>query len=235
MITKEQYFYFRQLDDFKHFTIEQFDHIVSHIKHRTALKNHTLFFEGDYREKLFLIQSGHVKIEQSDASGSFIYTDYVRQDTVFPYGGLFLDDDYHFSAVAITDIEYFSLPMALYEEYSLQNINQMKHLCRKYSKLLRVHEIRLRNMVTSSASMRVIQSLATLLLQVPTERGHLPFPITTIEIANMSGTTRETVSHVLKELRQKDIVEMKGKKLLYNNKNIIIKIISRNSLNKEFI
>lgn len=168
MITKEQYFYFRQLDDFKHFTIEQFDHIVSHIKHRTALKNHTLFFEGDYREKLFLIQSGHVKIEQSDASGSFIYTDYVRQDTVFPYGGLFLDDDYHFSAVAITDIEYFSLPMALYEEYSLQNINQMKHLCRKYSKLLRVHEIRLRNMVTSSASMRVIQSLATLLLQVPT-------------------------------------------------------------------
>lgn len=113
MITKEQYFYFRQLDDFKHFTIEQFDHIVSHIKHRTALKNHTLFFEGDYREKLFLIQSGHVKIEQSDASGSFIYTDYVRQGTVFPYGGLFLDDDYHFSAVAITDIEYFSLPMAL--------------------------------------------------------------------------------------------------------------------------
>ncbi|HFH7501040.1 TPA: Crp/Fnr family transcriptional regulator [Streptococcus agalactiae] len=225
MITKEQYFYFRQLDDFKHFTIEQFDHIVSHIKHRTALKNHTLFFEGDYREKLFLIQSGHVKIDQSDASGSFIYTDYVRQDTVFPYGGLFLDDDYHFSAVAITDIEYFSLPMALYEEYSLQNINQMKHLCRKYSKLLRVHEIRLRNMVTSSASMRVIQSLATLLLQVPTERGHLPFPITTIEIANMSGTTRETVSHVLKELRQKDIVEMKGKKLLYNNKNYFKKFI----------
>lgn len=53
MITKEQYFYFRQLDDFKHFTIEQFDHIVSHIKHRTALKNHTLFFEGDYRENCF--------------------------------------------------------------------------------------------------------------------------------------------------------------------------------------
>ncbi len=50
-------------------------------------------------------------------------------------------------------------------------------------------------------------------------------PITTIEIANMSGTTRETVSHVLKELRQKDIVEMKGKKLLYNNKNYFKKFI----------
>ncbi|HGI4816793.1 TPA: helix-turn-helix domain-containing protein, partial [Streptococcus agalactiae] len=47
----------------------------------------------------------------------------------------------------------------------------------------------------------------------------------TIEIANMSGTTRETVSHVLKELRQKDIVEMKGKKLLYNNKNYFKKFI----------
>ncbi|MGT2833030.1 Crp/Fnr family transcriptional regulator [Streptococcus halotolerans] len=225
MITKEQYFYLRQLDDFKYLTIEQFDNIVNKIQYRTALKNHTLFFEGDHREKLFLIQSGYAKIEQTDASGSFIYTDYVRQDTIFPYGGLFFDDVYHFSAVAITDVGYFSLPMEVYETHALQNINQMKHLCRKYSKLLNVHEIKLRNMVTSSARMRVVQTLATLLLEVTTEEGRLPFPITTIEIANMSATTRETVSHVLKELRQKDIVELKYKTLFYNDKQYFKKFI----------
>lgn len=225
MISKEQYFYLRQLNDFKYLTIEQFDDIVSKVQYRKALKNHTLFFEGDHREKLFLIQSGYVKIEQADVSGSFIYTDYVRQDTVFPYGGLFLDDAYHFSAVAVTDISYFRLPMDLYEKHALQNINQMKHLCRKYSKLLNVHEIKLRNMVTSSARMRVVQTLATLLLEVTTEEGCLPFPITTIDIANMSATTRETVSHVLKELRQEEIIELKHKKLFYNNKQYFKKFI----------
>lgn len=219
MITKEQYLYLRNLRDFKYFTIEQFDQLVSQIKFRTALKNHTLFFEEDNREHLFLIQSGHVKIEQSDLSGSFIYTDYVRQDTIFPYGGLFLDQTYHFSAIAITDIQYFMIPMSLYEEYSQQNLQQMKHLCQKYSKLLEIHEIRLRNMVTSSASMRVVQSLATLLLEINPENGEIPFPLTTIDLANMSGTTRETVSHVIKNLREKNIIQLKGKKLVYLNRN----------------
>ncbi len=107
MISKEQYIYLRGLEDFKHFTIEQFDHIVAHIKYRKALKNHTLFFEGDKRDTLFLIETGHAKLEQADASGDFIYTDYVRQGTIFPYGGLFLEEHYHFSAVVITDVTYF--------------------------------------------------------------------------------------------------------------------------------
>ncbi|MGV3294859.1 Crp/Fnr family transcriptional regulator [Streptococcus pluranimalium] len=225
MISKEQYIYLRGLEDFKHFTIEQFDHIVAHIKYRKALKNHTLFFEGDKRDTLFLIETGYAKLEQADISGDFVYTDYVRQGTIFPYGGLFTEDNYHFSAVVITDVTYFLIPMSLYEEYSQNNMNQMRHLCQKYSRLLQIHEIRLRNMVTSSARTRVVQTLATLLLEVPTEEGYLPFPITTTEIANMSATTRETVSHVLKELRKQDIVDLKGKKLLYSNKHYFKKFL----------
>lgn len=57
---------------------------------RKAPKNHILFFKGDNRDKLFLLKSGYVKLEDTDSSGSFLYTDYVKHNTMFPYGGMFL-------------------------------------------------------------------------------------------------------------------------------------------------
>ena len=112
---------------------------------RKAPKNHILFFKGDNRYRL----SGYVKLEDTDSFGSFLYTDYVKHNTMFPYGGMFLEKIYDFSARAITDIEYFYIPVDLYESFVATNSEQIKILCQKLSRLLRLHEIRLRNVVTS--------------------------------------------------------------------------------------
>ena len=105
---------------------------------RKAPKNHILFFKRDNRDRL----SGYVKLEDTDSFGSFLYTDYVKHNTMFPYGGMFLEKIYDFSARAITDID-------LYESFVATNSAQIKILCQKLSCLLRLHEICLRNVVTS--------------------------------------------------------------------------------------
>lgn len=154
-------------------------------------------------------------MEQTDRSGTFIYTDFIRHGTIFPYGGLFTDPTYHFSVVAMTDVTYFYLPVELFEAYSLENRQQMKHLYSKMSKLMELHELKVRNLITSSASSRVTQALAILLVEMGKESDSLPFQLTTTDIAQMSGTTRETVSHVLRDLKKKKLISMKGKYLTY--------------------
>lgn len=221
MITREDYLLLRQMEDFKYLPIDSFDRLMAATHLRKVPKDHIIFFEGDQRDKLFIVKSGYVKVEEYDASGSFLYIDYVKPQTLFPYGGMFLDDKYHFSAVAITPVEYFYLPTDLYESYLGQNNRQLKYLTEKLSSLLRLHEIKLRNMVTSSASDRVVQALAVLLLDMCPDNS-LPFAITSVDIANMSGTTRETVSHVLKILKQDGIIELKRKRLTYLKKEFFL-------------
>lgn len=211
MLKREEYEHIRKLDDFKHFSIVEYDKIASQIEVRKVPKGHILFFEGDKRDKLFLVKSGYFKIEQTDTSGSFVYTDFVRNDTIFPYGGMFTDSAYHFSIVAVTDVTYYYMPTELYEKYSLDNKKQMIHLYSKISRLLELHELRVRNMITSSASSRVTQSLAFLLVEMGDENDTLPFQLTANDIASMSGTTRETVSHVLSDLKHSKKLITKGK------------------------
>lgn len=223
MIRREDYQYLRKLNDFRYFSIEQFDKIVGQMEFRKAKKDHILFFEGDKRDKLFLVTSGYFKVEQSDQSGTFMYTDFIRHGTIFPYGGLFTDDYYHFSVVAMTDVTYFYFPVDLFEDYSLENRLQMKHLYSKMSKLLELHELRVRNLITSSASSRVIQSLAILLVEMGKDSDTLPFQLTTTDIAQISGTTRETVSHVLRDLKKQELITIKGKYLTYLDKDYFLR------------
>ncbi|MBJ8325746.1 Crp/Fnr family transcriptional regulator [Streptococcus pacificus] len=225
MVGKELYQHLRELDDFKYLEISKFDQLVASMTYHKVPKDQILFFDGDPLEKIYILLKGHVKLEQSDSSGSFIYIDYVNTDTIFPYGGLFLDKSYRFSAVAITAVEYICFPRDIYESFSLSNKNQMKMLCQKLSKLIHLQEFRIRNIVTSSAKDRVIQTLAFLLVDKCSEEMDLPFSITTIDIANMSGTTRETVSHVLKPLKENKIIHFEHKKLSYLDKDYFLKYI----------
>lgn len=216
MISKADYDYLRSLDDFRFFPAYEFDQLARQIKLRRAGKGQRLFFEGDVREHLFLVQSGYFKIEMTDQSGSFYYMDFIQHGTIFPYGGLFTDEVYHFSALAMTDVVYYELPVKIYEEYSIENPAQMKHLFEKMSKLLALHEIRVRNTVTANAKDRVIQSLGFLFLEMlESDECTLPFKLTTHELADMSGTTRETVSRVLKELKEEEKIKVKGKLVSY--------------------
>ncbi|MGT2958154.1 ArcR family transcriptional regulator [Streptococcus bovimastitidis] len=223
MIRREDYQYLRKLNDFRFFSIEEFDKIVGQMERRKVPKGHILFFEGDKRDKLFLVTSGYFKVEQTDQTGSFIYTDFIRHETIFPYGGMFTDEVYHFSVVAMTDVTYYYLPTDLFEEFSANNPKQMIHLYSKLSRLLELHELRVRNMITSSASERVIQFLAILLIEMGDDNNQLPFQLTALDIASMSGTTRETVSHVLSKLKKEKRVESKNKYLTFIDRDYFLK------------
>lgn len=225
MISKEHYRQVRQLNSFKHLPQRDFDQLASKMIYREAPTNHILFFEGDPRDRLFILLSGYAKLEQADRSGNFLYIDYVNNPTLFPYSCLFIDKEYPFTATSVTPISYIFLPLDLYEQAASKNLEQMKFLYRKLAKLFYQHELRIRNTVTSSAKNRVIQSLGMLLVDICPDNGRLPFQMTTIEIAQMSGTTRETVSHVLKTLKREHIISYTNKQLVFLNKAYFLKNI----------
>jgi CRP/FNR family transcriptional regulator len=55
---------------------------------------------------------------------------------------------------------------------------------------------------------------------------HLKLSLTHIEIAQMIGVSRETVTRLLGELRDKGIIQLKGSSLLIRNKTALEKMIN---------
>ena len=208
MINKEHYRYIREHPAFKNLPVEYFDKIAVEIQFRKVPKGQIIFFSGD---------------EQYDQTDSFNYIDYVKENTMFPYGGIFEDETYHYSGVSVTDLEYFSIPVDLYEYYSKQTIEQMLFITHKLSNILRFHELRLRNSALASATERVIQAISILCIDFCQDRDDIPFALSMKELAKLGATTRETVNQVLKKLTEEHIIQYNRKKLIFLKKEYFSK------------
>ena len=223
MINKEHYQFIRQHSAFENLPVESFDKLAIEIQFHKVPKGQIIFFAGDRRDRLFLLYDGYARIEQYDATDTFSYTDYIKKGNVFPYGGMFFDERYHYTASAVTQIEYFSIPMDLFENFSKKNVNQLLFITQKLSKILEFQELRLRNVVAASATDRVVQSLSILCMDLCRTENVLPFPISMKELAKLGATTRETVNKVLKKLREEKLIKYEHKKLTFIEKEYFMK------------
>lgn len=210
----EQY----SIKDLKKFDIlsdlskEQLQYFKSSVYWRTYKKGQFLFIEDDPRERIYFLLKGFVKLTCINQSGKMTYCDYVKSFTTFPCGGLFTDSTYHFSAEAVTDVELFYLPTKIFEEQIKKNRNQLIKIVTSLSDILKTHESRVQQI--GNAQQRVFQTLTYLMTDLGVSKGNemtIECPITTTEIAYLSGTSRETVSQVLKQLKEDGILSCKNK------------------------
>lgn len=211
----EQY----SIKDLKKFEIlsdlskDQLQYFKSSVYWRTYKKGQFLFIEDDPRERIYFLLKGFVKLTRSNQSGKMTYCDYVKSYTTFPCGGLFSDSTYHYSAEAVTDLELFYLPTKVFEEQIQKNRSQLIKVVTSLSDILKTHENRVQHI--ANAQQRVLQTLTYLMsdlgVDVNGKEVIIECPITTTEMAHLSGTSRETVSQVLKQLKEDKILSCKNK------------------------
>ena len=223
MISKEQYQFVRNHPAFKRLPVEFLDKIAMDIQFRKISKGQIIFFSGDRRDRLFLVYKGYVRIEQYDQTDTFFYMDYIKEGAVFPYRGMFYEKKYHYTASAVTNLEYFTIPLDLFEQYSKQSSEQLIFLTQTLSQILSFQELRLMNVVVASATERVIQALSILCIDFCQERDDIPFPLSMKEVAKLAATTRETVNQVLKKLLEEGKIDYQHKKLTYLDKKHFLK------------
>lgn len=215
MITKDDYQLLRLHPAFANIPVELFDKLAIEISSRTISKGQVLFYSGDRRDRFFLLVEGYARIEQFDSSDQFSYMDYIKKGALLPFGGIFQDERYHYTASAVTDLRCFVIPVNLYESCVQESKEQLLYITRKLSSIIEFQELRLRNVVTASAKERVIQSLAILCKDYEELGDQIPFPISMKEIAKLAATTRETVNQVLKNLVENKKIGYERKKLTF--------------------
>lgn len=217
MITKDQYRFLKEHPSFEHLPVEYFDQIAQKTRFRKIAKGQIFFYAGDKRDYLFVLAKGYARIEQYDETDTFSYLDYIREGGAFPFGDMFQYDCYHYTAIAVTDLEYFLVPMDLYEQMALKCPDQLIYITKKLSRILKFQEMRLRNAMRARASERVEQVLALLYWDMcyRNQLTTLPFEMHIQEISRLAATTRETASHVMKQLKKEKRIAFSRKILTF--------------------
>ena len=200
-------------------TLQEFEAI----KYTSAYpRSAVLFVEGQAPRGVFVLCQGRVKLSLSSSDGKTLILKIAEPSEVLGLSATVSGKPYELTAETLDPCQVNFVKredfLRFLREHSDVCFRVAEQLSDKFSAAC--HEIRSLGLAHSAA-----EKLAKLLLEWSSKEGEsdkreprVKLALTHEEIAEMIGTSRETVTRLFTELRKRQIVHLKGSTLLIRNK-----------------
>lgn len=184
---------------------------IEKITRRKQYSNRTfVFMEGDEREAVFFIQSGVVKTHKIDEDGNEQVISLLKSGDMFPHVGFFDHSPYPANARVMQDAVLLIIRI---DDFN-QLLFEKPHLAIKVMQMMGKKILQLQERVQSLISQDVRHRLIHAINKLAYEHGKkrdggiaIDFPITNQDLANIVGTSRESINRLLNQLKKDEIVK----------------------------
>lgn len=200
-----QFTLFRGLSD------DEMDKIVEISISREWKKGSHVFMQDDPLENVYFIQSGRIKIYKSDVHGKEQIVTIAKGGDMFPHVGFFRKGGYPAFAEVIENAQLVVVPIEQFENLLIEN----PELCIKVFNVLGSKIVDLQERLEAQVLNNTYEQIIKLLVRLAKLHGDvlsenvylLKAEFTNKDLANMIGTTRETVSRTLTKLKKEKLIE----------------------------
>ncbi len=176
------------------------------IVHRARYGAHeTLVREGESRTRFFVLRSGYVKLTTLLANGRAQITGLRRPGQLV--GFAWEDVVYPYTATALTHVEVCQIAHQAVLQVLQEKSSVTLRVVRRVAEELAQARALIRDLGGKNAHGRIASFILSLCPAEVEPTETLPFPLTRQEIAELLGLTRETVSRVISELMQEQLIE----------------------------
>lgn len=188
----------------------EMDHLCDIVIHRSYKKGNMILMEDEFGDTFFIIKEGSVKITRLSEDGREVILAMLGEGEFFGEMSLLDGQTRSANAIALEDSEALILKrvefIALLKKYPKVSISLLRELTQR----LRKSNQQIESLSLSDAEHKI----GITLLRLADEMGTIRHGKVTIknlpyqqDIANMAGTSRETVSRTLKILEERNLIE----------------------------
>lgn len=185
------------------------------IMNRRKLDDKTiLFLQGDPITHVFIATKGKIKIFRNDQAGKEQVLHFKQYGDLFPHVGFFRQGHYPAHAQAIENSEVYSMSLKDFEQVLMANPSLSIKLFRMLGDQIVGLQQRLEELALRSANERILLLLLRLCETHGAADGNdgwvkLNTRFKNADLANMIGTSRESVNRMISQLRKDDALQLK--------------------------
>jgi CRP/FNR family transcriptional regulator len=189
-------------------------------------KSAVLFIEGQRPRGVFVLCTGKAKLSTSSSEGKTIITKISEPGDILGLNATISDRPYEVTAEMIEPGQANFIARDALLQFLRDNgevaVRVAEQLSRNY--YTAYEEIRTLGL-TSSPAEKFAKLLLTWESGKSNGQAHIRLTLTHEEIAEMIGTTRETVSRLFSDFKKKQLVQIKGSSLTIRNKPALEKMV----------
>ena len=199
--------------------LAEFDALGTHI---TVPSGGTLFFETQPARSVYILCSGHVKLTTSSKDGKTLLVRIARPGDVLGLSAAIAGTPYEITAQTLDPAQVKSFQrqdfLCFIERYIEGSIHTAKMLNKEYREAL---SDAVRLALSNSIAARVARLLLAMTADQDGPKPRFNMSLTHEDLANMLGTTRESVTRVLSEMKRKEIIAIQGVSLTILRKSAL--------------
>ena len=184
---------------------------------RTCPKDTVVFFENEEGDSFFCIVAGRIKVTILGDDGREVILSVLGRGDFFGEMALLDNEPRSATAIAVEDTELLSLHRNDFQSVLSDNRSIMSALIKILTARLR----RANHQISTLALLDVYGRVARVIVDTARDEGkrlkdgRIAFRRATHqEIANRIGTTRETVTRMLKDLERQGLIHIEGKEIV---------------------
>lgn len=202
--------FLKQFTIFKNLSPSEMEPIIDIANSKKYKPGKIVFMQHEPITDVFFIQSGKVKIYKTDYDGREQLFRVLQQDDMFPHQGFFRKGNYPAHAEIMEEAVLVNIPILSFENFLLTN----PEICIKMFEVLGGIIVELQNRLEEKILYSVYDQIVLLLLRLARDNGELmadniyrlTISLTNGELANMIGSSRETVSRTLTKLKKQELI-----------------------------
>lgn len=188
----------------------------------TFERGKTIFFPGDPAERVYFLRRGAVKLSRVYEAGEEITVALLRENSVFGVLSLITGNrsDRFYHAVAFTPVELISAPIEQFEKALKENSDMSWLMLKGLSSRILQTEMMVETLAHRDMGSRLVSFLLILCRDfgLPNNNGiTIDLRLSHQAIAEAIGSTRVTVTRLLGDLKDGELISINKKKITVHN------------------
>ncbi|WP_051683089.1 Crp/Fnr family transcriptional regulator [Salinicoccus luteus] len=200
-----------QIEIFRSLTDDELGLIVDISNQRKFYRSTHIFMQNEPMDHVYFVASGKVKIYRNDASGREQIVNFFQSGEMFPHHGLFREDSYPANAITAETSELITIPKEGFEQLLMDHPEVSIKMFRTLGQLIVDLQKRLEDKIFRSTDKQILLLLERLLTNhgevIDETYSRISTRLTKQDIANIIGTSRETVSRNITHFKKMNIID----------------------------
>ena len=225
MNTETNYWFFEEVNFVNIFCPQRIVELDDQIEHREYQKNDSVYTIGEPSEYVYIVKQGRVKVGMYSEDGKEIVKTILTPGEVFGEMAL-TGEDSHRDFAVVLDNDTIVCPMTLDDMRARMADNQELNLSifKLVGKRMQKLERRIELLISKDARTRVTEFLRDMAQEKGRKVGFetmIPNHLKHQDIASLTGTSRQTVTTILNELKEKNIINFDRRKILIRDLELL--------------
>lgn len=208
---------------------EEYDLLIRHSTLLYKNKGSYIFMEGEQATHLFFIKKGMVRVHKLLSEGKEITIFLREKNDAFGEIGPFSGVTYSCSSKAETNCEIYAIDQKSLNEILISNGKISAEFIKWVAEKLETSSSKIKDFLMFGTE----GAVASFLIRIANSRGTqledgilINEQVTHYTIATYIGSTRETVTRILNDLKKRDIIEFRKSRLLIKNMAYLRSLLS---------